>query len=107
MKPGALKPHRPQSLEELLPLIRALQEQVRREHRAEIVGIFGSYARNKVHKGSDLDLLVRFHEGASLFDLVALALFLEEKLGLRVDLVSERALRPEIRDQILAEVVRV
>ncbi|HXG23593.1 MAG TPA: nucleotidyltransferase family protein [Chthonomonadales bacterium] len=95
------------SLPEILALLEGLREEARRRYRAEIVGIFGSYARGEARKRSDLDVLVRFLEGASLFDLVGLADFLEEHLGLRVDVVSERAIRPELRDRILREVVRL
>jgi len=56
---------------------------------------------------SDVDLLVRFMEGATIFDSVGLAEFLEEKLGIKADVVSERALRSELKEQILKEVVAV
>jgi hypothetical protein len=52
-----------------------------------------------------VDILVRFVEGATLFDFVGLADFLEEKLGVKVDVVSDRAVREELRDEILKEVV--
>lgn len=98
---------RPLPLPEVLALLRALQDEARTRYRAEIVGVFGSYARGEARRRSDLDVLVRFREGASLFDLVGLADFLEENLGLKVDVVSERALRPELRERILSEVVRL
>ncbi len=56
---------------------------------------------------SGVDVLVRFVEGAAIFDLAGLAEFLQEKLGIRADVVSERALRPELKEQILKEVVAV
>jgi predicted nucleotidyltransferase len=95
---------------ELDPILRhlvSLREEIRQQFRAEIVGVFGSYARRKAKRRSDIDLLVRFLEGASLFDLVALGDFLEDRLGIRVDIVSERALRPELRERILNEVVPI
>jgi len=58
------------------------------------VGIFGSCVRGEQKQGSDVDLLVRFGDGATLFDLVELSEFLEHKLGMKVDIVSERAVRP-------------
>ena len=76
-----------------------------KEFKAEIVGIFGSYARGEQKKESDIDILVRFKEGATLFDLVELAEFLEHKLGMKVDIVSERAVRPELRKSIFKEIV--
>jgi len=54
-----------------------------------------------------VDILVRFMEGVTIFDLVGLAEFLEEKLGIKTDVVSERALRPELKERILKEVVTV
>ena len=77
------------------------------QHVIQKVFLFGSYARGEQKPGSDIDMLVRFDQGATLFDLVGLGDFLEELLRLKVDIVSERALRIEIRDRILAEVVEV
>ena len=57
------------------------------------------------HADSDLDLLVDFDEGANLFDLVGLQQFLEEKLGCKVDLVSRRSLRAELRTSVLNEMI--
>lgn len=76
-----------------------------KKHGAIIIGIFGSTARGEQIKYSDVDILVRFYEGAILFDLVGLSDLLEDKLKIKVDIVSERALRPELKDQILKEVV--
>lgn len=106
MKRRSSRP-RPRPLSEVLAILRELRDEARQRYRAEIVGVFGSYARDEAHRRSDLDVLVRFLEGASLFDLVGLADFLEENLGLRVDVVSERAIRPELRERILSEVVRI
>lgn len=64
------------------------------------VGIFGSYARNEQNKESDLDLLVHFSKSISLFDLVGLEIELSEKLGIKVDLVTERAVHPKLKSYI-------
>ena len=60
-----------------------------------------------LYDAGDLDVLVEFKEGANLIDLVGLALFLEEKLHMKVDVVPESALREEIRDIVLKEKVAV
>lgn len=87
-----------------------------REHRAEVlalaaanhagnVRVFGSIARGEDTPDSDIDLLVRFDEGASLFDLVRFAEGLEALLGVHVDLLSERGLddrHQDIRDHAVA-----
>ena len=90
---------------EIIENLRNLREEASRNYKAEILGIFGSYAREESREGSDLDVLVRFSGGASLFDLSGLTEYLEEKLGVKVDVLSERAIRSEIRDKILADTV--
>lgn len=69
------------------------------------VRVFGSAVRGEMGEGSDLDLLVRMKEGASLFDLVGLSQELEDALGIEVDVLSERGLSPYLRDRILSEAV--
>ena len=92
---------------EIQNTIAAEKDEIRRKYRAEIKGIFGSYARGDFHTDSDLDLLVDFDEGANLFDLVGLQQFLEEKLGCKVDLVSRRSLREELRTSVLDEMITI
>ncbi len=65
--------------------------------------VFGSTARGEAGPQSDLDLLVDFPDGATLFSLAALKLELEDAIGKPVDLVNSGALHPLIRDAVLAE----
>jgi len=58
----------------------------------ERIGIFGSYAREENTPESDLDILVKFKKGITLLQLIALENELSEKLGIKVDLVTEGAL---------------
>lgn len=86
-----------------------------REHRQELadgfavrsLAMFGSVTRGEAGMGSDVDLLVEFARPIGLLHLSRTALFLEQILGRRVDLVLRRALLPELRDGILAEAVLV
>ncbi len=94
-------------IEHIKSTLKKLQHTIRKKFKAEITGVFGSYSRGEQKGGSDLDLLVRFYEGATLFDFVDLADYLEDKLGLKVDVVSERAVRPEIKEEIYREVVHL
>ncbi len=94
-------------IKRILRTLRDLEGQIKKDYKAEIIGVFGSYARSEANKKSDLDLLVRFLQGATLFDFVGLSDFLEEKLGLKVDVVSERAVRKELKETILKEVIAV
>jgi predicted nucleotidyltransferase len=91
----------------IIRTIKDLREQIRREYKAEIVGILGSYARGEEKESSDVDILVKFLDRGTLFDFVGLADFLEEKLHVKVDIVSERAVRPELKEQIFQEVIAV
>ncbi len=91
--------------ENLLMTLRALKHEIATRYKARDIGLFGSFVRGEQREISDIDVLVEFEEGADLFDLVGLALFLEEKLHRKVDVVSKSALRAELRDSVLQEVV--
>jgi hypothetical protein len=83
-----------------------LQEEVKREYKAEIIGIFGSFVRGEQKEGSDIDVLVKFYKGATLFEFVGLAIFLEETLGIkRVDVVPYDTVREEIKEQVFKEAI--
>jgi predicted nucleotidyltransferase len=89
-------------LEELKP---SLEE----KFKVKSIGIFGSYIRGEGEKESDLDILVEFEESAdlSLLDFIRLENHLSEELGVKVDLVEKRTLKPRIGKHILEEVVRI
>ncbi|MBE0427064.1 MAG: nucleotidyltransferase family protein [Nitrospirae bacterium] len=95
------------SKNEILKTLSSLKAEARKRFRAEIRGVFGSYVRDEQKKTSDLDVLVEFEEGANLIDMMGLALFLEENLNMKVDVVPENDLREEIKDIILREKVAV
>ena len=64
-----------------------------RRHRGIKIALFGSVARGDEHDQSDIDFLVTFAKGSSLFDLMHLQAELSEILGLQVDVISEGGLR--------------
>lgn len=72
-------------------------------HQASAPRVFGSVARGDDHGESDLDLLVDFAPGATLFDEVGLRVDLEELLNISVDVVAADSLRPEVRSRVFAE----
>ncbi len=74
-------------------------------HGAHNVRVFGSVARGEADSQSDVDLLVEFKRGTTLLSHAALINELEELLGVKVDVVSERGLRERIRDRVLSEAV--
>lgn len=85
--------------EDLLPILR--------RHGVVRAGLFGSRARGEATDTSDLDLLVEFEKGRSLFDLAGLRLDLSEHLGHEVDVVTYGSLHRLLRDRVLAEEVRL
>ena len=74
-------------------------------HGAQNVRVFGSVARGEPVEGSDLDLLVDLDPGRTLMDLGGLLMDLNRQLDVRVDVATERMLRPEIRERVLADAV--
>lgn len=70
------------------------------------IGYFGSFSRNEQKDDSDLDILVSFSKplGWDFFDLQD---FLENELQLKVDLVSEKAIKKQLREVILNSVIYV
>lgn len=72
-------------------------------HGARNVRVFGSVARGEAGPESDLDILVEMEPGTSLMDRIALMQDLEDLLGRKVDVVSDKALHWYIRDRVLAE----
>jgi len=74
-----------------------------RANDAAMVGVFGSVARGDATHDSDVDVLVRFRHRRSLLTLVRLERELSAALGRKVDLITEAALSPYLRDRILSE----
>ncbi len=85
-----------QKLKELKPMLS-------KDYNVERIGYFGSYSRNEQTINSDIDILVYFRKplGWDFFDLQEL---LEKELELKVDLVSEKALKEQLRQIILSSV---
>ena len=71
------------------------------------LGVFGSYVRGEQDEGSDLDILVEFHETPDLFEFMDLEEYLGDLLGVRVELVSRGSLSGSVGERILKEVVSV
>ena len=85
------------------------------EHKAELhkkfhvesLAIFGSVRRGSAGPDSDIDILVRYRQTPGLFAFLDLKHYLEELVGRPVDLVTEGALKKQLREQIIQEAVRV
>ena len=77
-------------------------------HKPFRIGIFGSYARGEQTADSDLDILIKFEQRISLLKLVQIEQELSDKLGLKVDLVTENSLKnPRLKQYIEQDVITI
>jgi predicted nucleotidyltransferase len=67
--------------------------------------VFGSVARREADEQSDIDFLADLEPGRNLLDLGGLLMDLQALLGQNVDVVTERGLKPRLRDRILNEAI--
>lgn len=74
-------------------------------HGVKNLRVFGSVSRGQAGPQSDVDLLVEVEPGRTYLDLGACLMDLQDLLGRRVDLVTERALHPAIKAHVLQEAV--
>jgi len=79
-------------------IIRSLKEE-----GATMVAIFGSYARGEERPGSDVDVIVEFSERKSLLHLVRIERELCERLGTKVELLTEKSISPYLIDRVRDE----
>lgn len=78
-----------------------------RRYGVRKAAVFGSYAKGAQKADSDVDLLVEFEEGRSLFDLAGLRIDLTDLLGRETDVVTYGSLHPRLREAILQEQVAI
>ena len=95
------------AIDELLKAKRDDILRIATKHGAHNVRIFGSVARGEAGPDSDVDVLVDLEPGRSLLDHAALMIELEQLLGRRVEVATERGLRARLRDRVLREAVRL
>ena len=94
-------------LKQIQNILASSKAELRKRYKVRELGIFGSYSRGEQKKSSDVDILVKFNPNATLFDFVGLGNYLEEKLKIKVDVVSERGIKPELRSNIIKGVLKI
>ena len=94
-------------IEEILSKNRNEILQIALNNGAYNVRIFGSAARGQADSDSDLDFLVDMEEERSLLDLGGMLMELQELLDCKVDVVTEKGLRPRIRNRVLNEAIKI
>jgi predicted nucleotidyltransferase len=81
------------SLEEIKTTLTKHKEKLKQNYKVKKIGIFGSYGRGEQKETSDIDVLVEFEEPVG-FAFIHLADSLEELLGVKVDLTTKDAIKP-------------
>ncbi len=90
----------------VIEILKNNEELIRRRYGVSKIGVFGSFTRGQARQDSDVDVIVYFKEEAENFDnYIELKYFLEEAFGRDVDLVTVDALRPQLKNEILNDVV--
>lgn len=93
------------NIEEILKNKRNEILDIATRYGARKMRIFGSVLRGEATLNSDVDFLVELETGRSLLDIIAIKQDLEDLLGCKVDVVTEAALSPYIRDEVLGQAV--
>jgi uncharacterized protein len=93
-------------LEQVLAILEKHQDQIKSLY-VKSLSVFGSVARNEATDNSDIDFLVEF-DGATTFDkYMNLKFFLEDTLGMKIDLATLRSLKPQIKTSVNRDAIRV
>ena len=93
--------------EQIMKKLAGQLESIKRHFSVSRLAVFGSVARGEAAAGSDIDILVDFDKKATFDAFMELKFYLEELLETGVDLVTDKALRPQIRKEIEQELINV
>ena len=93
--------------DEVLKMLRAHKPTLAERFGVTGLALFGSFARDQATDTSDVDILVRFDSPATSKTYFGVQFYIEDLLSRPVDLVTEKALRPELRPYVEREAVHV
>ncbi len=99
-----MRTKRAENLIDVQRLIESQKYTLRKKFGVKRIGVFGSYSRNEQREDSDVDILVEFERPVGMITFIRLQEYLEELLGVKVDLVTKGGLKRRIRERILKEV---
>ena len=91
----------------ILALLGERRQEITARFGAKSVALFGSAARDELNATSDVDVLVEFEGPATVAAYMDFKFYLEDLLGRPVDLVTDKALRKELRPYVEKEMIRV
>jgi len=93
--------------QEVLSVLTQLKPTLVEKYGVVRLALFGSTVRNEAHDGSDVDIVVSFNGPSTSACFFCVQFLLEDTLGRSVDLVTEKAIRPELKTYIEREAVDV
>ena len=91
----------------ILKVLAERRQEITARFGVKRVALFGSAARDELRASSDVDVLVEFAGPATFGAYMDLKFYLEDLLGRQVDLVTDKAVRDELRPYIEKEMIRV
>ena len=95
------------NLDEIRTVLRTHADTLKRKYGIANLAVFGSVARGSAQEGSDVDILADIVRPIGLLELAGAENYLIDLLNCEIDLIPRRSVRPELRDEILAEAVPV
>jgi len=93
--------------QQIIDILNAHYSEIEREFNVRQLRVFGSAARDELRPDSDIDILVGFKGPATFDGYMDLMFYLERLLGSKIDLVTEKGLRKEVRPNVEKDAIRV
>ena len=93
--------------QELISKLKSEKAGLRERYNVTKLGVFGSYARGEEKPDSDSDLLIEFENIPGMTEFFGAEEYLENVLNIKIDLVRESAIRPELKKKIMSEVIYI
>ncbi len=90
---------------EIISKLKAEKNILHKKFNVTKLGVFGSFARGEEKPESDIDILIEFSETPGMMNFFNTEEYLEKLLKRKIDLVRENAIRPELKDVIMSEVI--
>lgn len=91
--------------QEIVSKLKAEKKTLLDKYKVTRLGVFGSFARGEETSDSDIDILVEFTEIPGMMEFFGTEEYLEKILNRKIDLVRENAIRPELKEIIMSEVI--
>jgi len=93
--------------EHIRGVLQSHKDELNERFQVESLSIFGSVSRGTARPDSDIDILVRYRKTPGIFEFLRLKQYLEVVVGRPIDLVTEGALKKQLKNGILQEAIRV